>query len=238
MELPFFYIDPTLTATPEISLPEDTSRHIVQVLRMEAGEALLLTDGQGKRMQAIITEAHKRHCGVRVTDTTLIPAPTHTMTLAISPTKHNSRLEWLLEKAAELGVSQIIPLICVRTEKQQIRIDRLQQILISAMLQSQQCWLTQLSEPMKFRAWVQLPDPGERYMAHCIADEKRLVLADLPIANKLTVAIGPEGDFTPEEIQLACDAGIQPVVLGHTRLRTETAGMYAAHWWRLQLDRL
>jgi 16S rRNA (uracil1498-N3)-methyltransferase len=238
MELPFFYIDPALAASPEVSLPEDTSRHIVQVLRMDKGEALLLTDGEGQRMKAVITEAHKRHCLVKVTQSEMVSMPTHALSLAISPTKNNSRFEWLLEKATELGVSSIIPLICKRTEKQHIRTDRLKQILISAMLQSQQCWLPRLSEPVKFSTWVQQPHSGMRYMAHCIESGDRLSLASQPLPEAVSIAIGPEGDFTPDEIKQATDAGVIPVILGNTRLRTETAGLYAVHWWRLALDRL
>jgi 16S rRNA (uracil1498-N3)-methyltransferase len=164
--------------------------------------------------------------------------PTHALSLAISPTKNNSRFEWLLEKATELGVSSIIPLICQRTEKQHLRTDRLKQILISAMLQSQQCWLPRLSEPVKFSTWVQQSFSGKRYLAHCIAAGERLSLANQPLPESVTIAIGPEGDFTPDEIKQAVDAGVLPVILGNTRLRTETAGLYAAHWWRLALDRL
>lgn len=150
MTLPFFYITDFNPAQQEIILDEDTSRHVVQVLRMKEGEKLNLTDGKGHLITAGITDAHKKHCAVKVIDSRLTSHVSRKITIAISSLKNTNRFEWFLEKATEIGVSEIIPLICERTEKQKFRYDRMKGICISAMLQSQQCWLAGLQEPVKY----------------------------------------------------------------------------------------
>jgi len=152
------------------------------------------------------------------------------ITIAISPVKNASRFEWFLEKATEIGVSEIIPLICNRTEKQHFRYDRMKGILISAMLQSQQCWLPVLQEPVKFDKFILNEHTGQKFIAHCEDENSKLPLTNKLInhsTNKL-ILIGPEGDFTTEEIGLALKNNFIPVALGETRLRTETAGVVAA----------
>src|SRR6187455_2911945 len=150
MTLPFFYINEYNTAQKEIGLDEDTSRHVVQVLRMKEGEKLNLTDGKGNLITAEIIDDHKKHCAVKVQATSHGPRAAGKITIAISLLKNTNRFEWFLEKATEIGVSEIIPLICERTEKQKFRFDRMQGICISAMLQSQQVWLPVLHEPIGF----------------------------------------------------------------------------------------
>lgn len=232
MALPFFYIGSTGKEVQQLVLEEDTSRHIVQVLRMSAGEQLQLTDGLGHLFLAEITAAHKKHCAVVIRDVTYTPAPARKIRIAISPVKNNSRFEWFLEKVTEIGVSEIIPLICDRTEKERFRHDRMNAICISAMLQSQQTWLPVLHEPVTYNELVKSAADTGKYIAHCVDEEKNL-LASVPHTNADLLLIGPEGDFTPAEIHQAIEAGFKPVSLGDTRLRTETAGVVAVTLLRL-----
>jgi len=230
MALPFFYISEYNTSQKEIILDEDTSRHVVQVLRMKEEEKLNLTDGKGNLITAEIADAHKKHCAVSIIDSQFTSHVSRKVTIAISLVKNTNRFEWFLEKATEIGISEIIPLICERTEKQKFRHDRMKGICISAMLQSQQCWLPDLHEPVLFGDLVRRNfDDHRKMIAHCL-EENKDALADLQISklsNQLIV-IGPEGDFSKEEIELALQNHFIPVSLGETRLRTETAGVVAA----------
>ncbi len=228
MALPFFYIT-EFNSGGQLILNEDTSRHVVQVLRMQNGEALQLTDGKGNLLTATITDNNRKRCAVQVTAQKFHPRTSGHVSIAVSPVKNNSRFEWLLEKATEIGVSEIIPLICTRTEKQHARFDRMQGILVSAMLQSQQVWLPRLREPVKFKELVTSALPGEHFIAHCEDENSKVPLSSLvqPLTDRL-ILIGPEGDFTKEEIELALQNNFRAVTLGNTRLRTETAAIVAA----------
>ena len=213
----------------DVLLDEDTSKHIVQVLRMKNGEQLQLTNGKGDVFTCEITDNNRKRCAVKILQTTNSKPQTANISIAISLIKNNSRFEWFLEKATEIGVSEIIPLICTRTEKTAFKPDRLKSILISAMLQSQQCWLPVLHEPVKFDKLVVASRHQQKFIAHCIDEEKRR-LADLnsQSLNSKIILVGPEGDFTQEEVDLTLQHHFSAVTLGETRLRTETAGMVAA----------
>ena len=232
MAFPFFYINEYSSSQKEIVLDEDTSRHVVQVLRMKEGEKLNLTDGKGHLITAEITDGHKKHCSVRILDSRLTSHVSRRIIIAISLLKNISRFEWFLEKATEIGVSEIIPLICERTEKQKFRYDRMKGICISAMLQSQQCWIPELHEPKQFNHLaIEQFDNQQKFIAHCDeANDKKQLSSFLPINrnNSSAILIGPEGDFTRDEIRLALENNFVPVSLGETRLRAETAGVVAA----------
>jgi 16S rRNA (uracil1498-N3)-methyltransferase len=265
MALPFFYISSYTPGQQEIMLDEDNSRHVIQVLRMRPGEALRLTDGNGTLLDAVILDDHKKKCRVSIIAVTTEPPRINQVTIAISPVKNTARFEWFLEKATEIGVSTIIPLLCERTERQSIRTDRLRNILVSAMLQSQQAWLPILKEPTPFPRVLALFHPaspalsesraddictGPAYIAHlldapratdslasrpaaldaCPASANAVANSDHPhpAPPNATILIGPEGDFTPNEVETALAAKFIPVSLGHNRLRTETAGIVAA----------
>ena len=225
MALPFFYIA-EYTGQPVMELDEETSRHIVQVLRMKPGESLNLTDGKGHLLTAAITEVHRKSCTVQLQEKQLRPAPARKISIAISLVKNSSRFEWFLEKATEIGVSEILPLICERTEREKFRHDRMNAICISAMLQSQQCWLPLLREPIAFRDLVAADVPEKRFIAHCEEGGDKIHLRGS--GSAAIILIGPEGDFSPAEIAGALERGFIPVSLGATRLRTETAGVVAA----------
>ncbi|MBN8688066.1 MAG: 16S rRNA (uracil(1498)-N(3))-methyltransferase [Chitinophagales bacterium] len=229
MALPFFYIGTYDKAQKSLVLDEDTSRHIVQVLRMKAGERLHLTDGLGHLLLAEIADDHKKHCTVSVREVKFTPAAERKVSIAISNIKNASRFEWFLEKAGEIGVTEIIPLVCERTEKERFRHDRMNAICISAMLQSQQVWLPRLSEPQAFKQVLEQRLENAKFIAHCEEGPKNS-LAGQTVSASSIILIGPEGDFTPAEIDMAIAKGFMPVTLGETRLRTETAGIVAAVW--------
>ncbi len=231
MSLPFFYIDNLETNAANFTLSEDASKHIVQVLRMPIGDQLLLTNGKGLIIKAVITDDHKKKCVVRNLEATTIEAPTKKITIAISPLKNSSRYEWFLEKATEIGVTSVVPLLCSRTEKLHARMDRLKNILVSAMLQSQQAWLPEFPAPVEFKKYLDSMDKNQKlqkFIAYCGDEMTKANLRNIEREKESIVLIGPEGDFTPEEVQLSIKAGFLPVSLGETRLRTETAGIVAA----------
>lgn len=229
MALPFFYINDYYVSQKQIVLNEETSKHVVQVLRMKVGEQLNLTDGKGSLITCEITDDHKKHCTVEVKETRFNTQGTRKVSVAISLLKNANRFEWFLEKATEIGVNEIIPLICERTEKEKFRYERMQGIVISAMLQSQQTWLPVLHEPVQYvnmQMWKCVN--GSNFIAHCDEGNKQSLHLHINTSAHQLICIGPEGDFTQNEIELALAQGFIPVSLGATRLRTETAGVVAA----------
>jgi 16S rRNA (uracil1498-N3)-methyltransferase len=230
MALPFFYKEDITPNSTAVVLDEDTSKHIVQVLRMQNGEQLQLTDGKGNLFTCEIIDNNRKRCTVAIKQTTNHKPPTTNISIAISLIKNTNRFEWFLEKATEIGVTQIIPLICERTEKTAFKFERLNSILISAMLQSQQTHLPVLHQPQSFNHLAIQPFSNySKYIAHCEDEANKQPLhAQLSTLTSSLVLIGPEGDFTKAEIELALKNNFAPVSLGNTRLRTETAGMVSA----------
>lgn len=228
MALPFFYAEEINAGSTQFVLNEETSKHVVQVLRMQNGEQLRLTDGKGNLYIAVITGNNRKKCSVAIRSSSAQPASGRKITVAISLVKNNTRFEWFLEKATEIGVSEIIPLICNRTEKQHSRQERMKSILISAMLQSQQTWLPLLAEPTRLSAFINIKNSSKKFIAHCEDGESKIELLSFQPFGDTTILIGPEGDFTSEEIRQAIANDFTPVSLGNTRLRTETAGIVAA----------
>ncbi len=227
MALPYFYMERVEKGTGVIFLEENTSRHIVQVLRMEAGEKLSLTDGLGNLHTAEIIQVHKKSTGVKILSSVYHPQSSPKITIAISLVKNVARFEWFLEKATEIGVGEIIPLICERTEKHHFRLDRMKGILVSAMLQSQQYWLPVLLNPVLLSANIPSFEYPQKFIAHCDEAGKHSISELHQEQTNVLMLIGPEGDFTKKEIELALAHGFLPVTLGNTRLRTETAGIVA-----------
>jgi 16S rRNA (uracil1498-N3)-methyltransferase len=237
MQIPFFYISQYSPSDNIVQLDEDTSRHIVQVLRMKKGDSLHLTDGKGSLFTASIEDAHKKHCGVQILTTEFITPPSRKISIGISLLKNSNRFEWFLEKVTELGINEVIPIQCNRTERQKFRSDRMNTILVSALLQSRQVWLPVLHQPISFEllfAQQEVVRSSQKFIAHCIETEKRN-LGDLinESLQSQIILIGPEGDFTPQEVELAIQNHFIPVALGDTRLRAETAGVAAAVLLRL-----
>lgn len=234
MALPFFYTDEIKTNATQFVLNEETSKHVVQVLRMQDGGQLLLTDGKGNLFNAEIIDENRKKCTVKILSVSTDPPTKKKNTIAISLVKNSTRFEWFLEKATEIGVNEIVPLLCSRTEKQHFRRERMKSILISAMLQSQQSWLPELHEPIKYNEYLKHVKEDtttlQKFIAHCEEENSKLHLTKSISTNSTErlILIGPEGDFTPEEIAEALRKNFLAVAFGDTRLRTETAGVVAA----------
>lgn len=225
--LPLFYYNHPLQAQDTVQLDEDTARHIVQVLRMQVGEALQLTNGNGYVADTVITDAAKKRCGVTISKVTHHATAKHKLHLAVAFTKNASRNEWLLEKATELGVASIIPLIVTRSEKEKIRADRWTGILVAAMMQSQQYYLPILTAPQKLQSLLDsYKNVSQKLIGHCIDSlpRTRMTMA-MQAAKETIVLIGPEGDFTQEEVELSMLQGYTGITMASQRLRTETAAM-------------
>lgn len=225
-KLPYFFQSQLQEKNKQFTLSEETSKHCVRVLRMQVGEQLQLTSGIGDLCTVEIIDAHKNASVVKQIQYNKLPPKNKQIAIAISPLKNTSRFEWFLEKSTELGISTIIPIICKRTEKQHFKFERMQNILIAAMLQSQQCYVPQLLEAIAVNDFVKQAKQKTKLIAHCLEEEKKVIQNF--IDDDVLMMIGPEGDFTPDEIELAIQHQFIPVSLGETRLRTETAGVVAA----------
>lgn len=233
--LAFFYHQCTFSNNASLLLSEESSKHIVQVLRMKEGEQIRLNNGEGQSAEATIINADKKKCIVQINQVHQFSKPIYGLHLCVAFTKNASRNEWLLEKATELGVSSITPIISTRTEREKFRIDRWQNILISAMLQSQQYFLPQLNEATKFSQILKTHENTERKLiAHCEADFERAPIATLiSVKQNTVILIGPEGDFSPDEINLAMQSNFKGTILCEQRLRTETAAMAVCAYYNL-----
>jgi len=229
MQLPYFYQADLPESTKNFFLSPETSKHLVQVLRKKVGDSVILTDGKGSEIHVKLVTADKKKTEVEFVSKINHLAPDKDITIAISLLKNENRFEWFAEKAAELGINRIIPLICHRSEKKTFKKDRIQNILVSAMLQSRQVFLTEITEPQKLDDVLESGDYQQKIIAHCLDDNDKADLRSLSEkdASKI-VLIGPEGDFTEGEIEHSVKAGYLPISLGSTRLRTETAGIVAA----------
>jgi 16S rRNA (uracil1498-N3)-methyltransferase len=224
-EVPFFYFPSLKDATGAVNMDDEMRRHVVTVLRMEVGEKIMLMDGKGTVAEASIEEANKKNLRVQLGNKIFHPAPETKTILAISLLKNPSRFEWMLEKVTEIGITDIIPLIAERTERIHFRMERMQQILVSASIQSKQYWMPTLHSPQKLKDFVEGAKYNHKFIAHCIDDKKNLLVKQEEDALLL---VGPEGDFTATEISHAVEHGFIAVTLGESRLRTETAGVVGA----------
>lgn len=218
-------------------LDEEESRHLLTVLRRQLGDRLELTDGKGVFYEAEIAETGKKHAVVRILKSTPAPPPAAGIHIGIAPTKQIERLEWFLEKATEIGIQEITPLLCRRSERNTIRHDRLEKILISAMKQSLQGRLPQLNPLTPFADLVRRAAAPQRFIAWCADTPPPALSASLLPGADALILIGPEGDFTTEEVTLARSNGFAEVSLGPTRLRTETAGLVAVMGFALVTTR-
>ena len=217
---------PDIATNPE--LPEEEARHAVRVLRLTAGSEILLTDGKGSLYKAVIDQATAKHCTVSITEKQQQPPlwDFH-LHIAVAPTKNIDRVEWFCEKATEIGIDAITCLDCRYSERRDIKTNRLEKILVSAMKQSQKAVVPHLAGMTPFNDFIRLPFAGRKFIAHCEEGEKKLIKQTYRPGENVLVLIGPEGDFSSEEIQSAIHQGFEPISLGNSRLRTETAALAA-----------
>lgn len=220
--------------TPEIAttleLPDEEAAHCVRVLRLTMGDAITLTDGCGKFYEAVITAATNKRCTVQITKEVAWHKPwTGHLHLAMAPTKNMDRTEWFAEKATEIGFDELTFLQCRFSERKVIKTERIEKILVSAMKQSLKAVKPILNEMTDINRFLQTDFKGQKFIAHCYPGEKPLLQQVVKPGSDVLVLIGPEGDFSEEEVKLAIEHGFQPISLGQSRLRTETAALAAVH---------
>lgn len=214
------------------TLSEEESAHCVRVLRYSVGDEILITDGRGTTYTALITNPHPKHCDFEVlTAEKQLPHHAFHLHIAIAPTKNIERLEWAIEKCVEIGVDEITPLLCRFSERKQLRIDRLEKIILSAAKQSLTPYLPVLHDLTLYDEFIkeQAAKNQQNFIAHCYKDDKRVLKDEIERGRDVLVLIGPEGDFSEQEVADALSLGFIPVSLGNSRLRTETAGVVACH---------
>lgn len=223
-----FYHPELGDATDEFFFPVDESKHISKVLRKKYGDILWVTNGKGILFETKITGPDHKKCMAKVVSKILKTAKPYKLHLAVAPTKLNDRFEWFLEKATEIGVHEITPVICDHSERKTIKQERMEKVIQAAMKQSLQTYLPKLNPAVPIKDFLKGPTHGERFIAHCETDQiKKEFWHSLAPDKNITILIGPEGDFSKDEISLALDTGFRPVALGETRLRTETAAIVA-----------
>ncbi|WP_445454614.1 16S rRNA (uracil(1498)-N(3))-methyltransferase [Flavobacterium sp. 25HG05S-40] len=224
------FYNPTLNKDQtSFAFDKEESKHIVKVLRKKEGDILHVTNGLGFLFVTEITIASDNKCTVKIVSYEQQEVSKFHLHLAVAPTKMNERYEWFLEKATEIGIQEITPIICEHSERKIIKTDRFQKILESAMKQSLHYYLPKLNESIAFKDFIKTQKSGQLFIAHCEETSKKSLKNELKTTEDVTILIGPEGDFSVKEIQLAIDNNFIPVSLGSTRLRTETAALVACH---------
>ncbi|OXG04829.1 16S rRNA (uracil1498-N3)-methyltransferase [Flavobacterium araucananum] len=224
-----FYNPDIDQSTESFSFDKEESRHIIKVLRKKDSDILHVTNGLGLLFETEITLASDNKCIVQVLSITKAEEPKFRLHLAVAPTKMNDRFEWFLEKATEIGIQEITPVICDRSERKVINLERFEKIILSAMKQSNETFLPKLNEAISFKEFIKQKNDGLQLIAHCEETDKKSLKDILKPNESVTMLIGPEGDFSEKEIALALENNYQPVTLGNTRLRTETAAIVACH---------
>jgi len=215
--------------TTQFTFPKDESRHIAKVLRKKTGDTLYITNGNGWLFEAEIEMADLKNCMVTIVSKIYKKSKPYKVHLAVAPTKMNDRYEWFLEKATEIGVDSITPIICDHSERKVIKPERFEKILQSAMKQSLHYYLPKLNDTITFTDFINQQHQGQLFIAHCEDTNKQSLKSQLKPNTDITILIGPEGDFSVKEIAMALEHQFIPVTLGETRLRTETAAIVACH---------
>lgn len=209
-------------------LNEEESKHCIRVLRLQSGDRVVLVDGKGGFYQAEIIDPHPKKTILKIVATQLEYAKrNHYLHIAVAPTKNIERIEWFLEKATEIGIDEISFIICDRSERKEVKIDRLTKVITSALKQSLKAYHPKLNEAIDFKNFIRQAQASQKFIAHCVHDDKKELKDHLQLYTDCIILVGPEGDFTPNEITLAIDHGFVPITLGNSRLRTETAALGA-----------
>lgn len=227
-------MDKTIFFAPDIltdlTLPQEESAHCVRVLRKKEGDTIYIADGKGHFFDAEIVAAHQKHCVVNILNTINEPKPwACNLHIAFAPTKNMDRVEWFAEKATEIGIDHLTPLLCRYSERKEVKLPRIEKILISAMKQSQKSFVPVLDEMISFSEFIRLPFDGQKFIAHCYPQEKQPLKSIYKQGGNVLILIGPEGDFSEKEVALALDNGFDAISLGNSRLRTETAALVACN---------
>jgi 16S rRNA (uracil1498-N3)-methyltransferase len=224
------FYNPTITESTEtFSFDKEESKHIIKVLRKKDTDILFVTNGLGILFKTEITLASDSKCTVQILSFEKVESSKHKLHLAVAPTKMNDRYEWFLEKATEIGIHEITPIICDRSERKVINAERFDKIILSAMKQCNQLHLPILNPAVTFKEFIKQKNEGLQLIAHCEETDKKTLKSVLKPNENCTILIGPEGDFSEKEISLALESNYIPVSLGNTRLRTETAAIVACH---------
>ncbi|WP_428328621.1 16S rRNA (uracil(1498)-N(3))-methyltransferase [Mucilaginibacter sp.] len=223
-----FYTPDINPSHPQYFLSEEESKHCIRVLRLDAGSEVQLIDGKGGLYNASIKDAHPKRVILQINSVvTEFNKRNHYLHIAIAPTKNIERIEWFLEKATEIGIDEISLIICQRSERKDAKVERLNKIITSAIKQSLKAYHPILNEAMAYDKFIAKPFEGQKYIAHCEDGDKTNLKVDALSNGRYLVLIGPEGDFSPGEIDSALQNGFKAITLGESRLRTETAALEA-----------
>jgi 16S rRNA (uracil1498-N3)-methyltransferase len=224
------FYNPTIDETTEnFSFDKEESKHIIKVLRKKDTDILFVTNGLGLLFETEITLASDNKCTVKILAIEKAEPSKFHLHLAVAPTKMNDRYEWFLEKATEIGIHEITPIICDRSERKVVNKERFEKIILTAMKQSNVLFLPKLNEAISFKEFIKRRNEGLQLIAHCEETDKKTLKSVLKTNENVTLLIGPEGDFSEKEIALAVENNFIPISLGNTRLRTETAAIVACH---------
>ena len=224
-----FYNSELDASTTTFNFSKDESRHIVKVLRKSTGDLLRITNGKGLIFEAEVVIPNHNKCVMTILNSTFEAPRPYKINLVVAPTKMNDRYEWFLEKATEIGVDTITPIICQNSERKIIKTERFEKILQSAMKQSLHAYLPTLAPAIRFSDFIKMPLMGSKFIAHCEDGDKLSFKDQIKPGASISILIGPEGDFSSDEIEAALKHDYIPVSLGASRLRTETAGIVACH---------
>ena len=225
------FYNPDIDASSNtFTLTKDESRHAVRVLRLKEGKEIYITDGKGNLLKTEITNANQNACEVSVLERiSNHEKRDYYIHMAVAPTKNNDRYEWFLEKATEIGIDEITPIIGQHSERKKIKLERFEKVILSAVKQSLKAYIPKINEAVKLKDFLKEDFDGDKFIAHCVEDDRKSLKSELKSGRRYLVMIGPEGDFSKEEIKIALEKGYTPVTLGNFRLRTETAALAAVH---------
>ncbi|RPH33713.1 MAG: 16S rRNA (uracil(1498)-N(3))-methyltransferase [Bacteroidales bacterium] len=212
------------------TLSEEESKHCIRVLRLDVGNEITIVDGKGGLFKTRIVKPEPKRCMVEVYEAVYeFEKRNHYLHIAIAPTKNIERFEWFLEKATEIGIDEITPLLCEHSERKTVNNERLEKIIVSAMKQSIKAYLPKLNQMVSFKQFIEAKNDGELFIAHCYKKDLSHLKDEIKSNQKSTILIGPEGDFSPDEVSIAIQHNFKEISLGTSRLRTETAGVVACH---------
>jgi len=227
------FYTPELANDNTYTLSESESKHAIRVLRLKHGDILTLVNGIGSFFDATIISDNPKKCEVEITNVRNEANKKPQLHIAIAPTKNNDRTEWFVEKCTEIGISQVSPILCKHSERKKIKQERFEKTAISAMKQSLKATLPTVKELTPFNKFITEPFDGKKYIAHCYSENQKHYKDLYTKGDNSLVLIGPEGDFSPDEVKLALENGFEPITFGESRLRTETAGVVACTTFNL-----